>query len=169
MSEENNIKSNSTDERLNDIAPLLSKMNKSNAFSVPDDYFDNLPSVIQQKCIIQSKEKRTLNTKFLKPIYIAQYAFAVLFIFFGMQFLMKTNTSQPFANKTSINNSSYQYSEHFLLFDEDIDETDLADAFANSSEIEFQPITITGYSQINNNDIINYLVEESDDNNENIY
>ena len=34
-------------------APLLSAMNKTNPFNVPDDYFSSLGSIIQSRCLIE--------------------------------------------------------------------------------------------------------------------
>ncbi len=44
-------------EELKNIAPQLSQLPKKDAFTAPEGYFDDLPSMIQDRVIAQSKTK----------------------------------------------------------------------------------------------------------------
>lgn len=51
-------------EELKNIAPHLSQLPKKDAFTAPEGYFDDLPSMIQDRVIAQSKTKsRVLSPK----------------------------------------------------------------------------------------------------------
>ena len=44
-------------EELKNIAPHLSQLQKKDAFTAPEGYFDDLPSMIQDRVVAQSKTK----------------------------------------------------------------------------------------------------------------
>jgi len=168
---ENNINSDTSNEIIDNTAPLLSNINKNNGFVVPDRYFEQLSSKIQQQCVNSSKESwiKSILFSFAKPKYILRYSFTLVLLVLGAYFLLQINNSST--NTKGI--SSYSFNEQDtisdLIVNEEIDETELTDALANNSEIELQPINTIDNSQLNSNDIINYLIEDSEDNNDYIY
>lgn len=155
MKEKNNIK----DDLIDDLAPQLSKIGKSNGFEVPEGYFEELPYVLQHKCVIPIKEKKI--GLILKPIYIVQYSLFALFLFLGVYFLIKNNVVEPDTNFIS-DNSSNIYQNDVAVFDDDTDESELIEVIANNTEIDLQPIIMEDTSPLNMDDIINYLIDDTD-------
>jgi len=171
MIKENNITSEKTDGTIDNIAPLLSKINKNNGFAIPNGYFEQLSSEIQQQCVNSSKESwiKSVLYSFTKPKYILRYSFILLLLFFGTYFLLQINNNNLNTKVIASYSIDEQDTISELIINEEIDESELTDALANNSEIELQPINTIDNSIIDSNDIINYLIEESDDNNDYIY
>ena len=171
MKKENNINSDTSHEIIDNTAPLLSNINKNIGFVVPNGYFEQLSSEIQQQCINSSKESwiKSILFSFTKPKFILRYSFTLVLLTLGAYFLLQINNS----NTNTKGISSYSINEHDTIIDlivnEEIDESELTDALANNSEIELQPINTIDNSQLNSNDIINYLIEDSEDNYDYIY
>ncbi len=157
---ENNIEK----ESLNNIAPILSKINKSNGMHEPDEYFEQLPSIIQQKCNDLQKEPKIPS--FFNPKYVIRYVMVVLLLFFGILVLIRNNNDEPKTNKNiSYNDSSQDFIQNANIDDDD--ESLLTEALTNNSEIDIPSINLIDDIYLNTDDIINYLIDESDDNNEN--
>lgn len=168
MIERNNNTSDTSEHNIEDISPALSKINKNNGFVVPNGYFEQLSSEIQQRCVNSPKESwiKFVLSSFTKPKYILRYSFILVLLFFGTYFLLQNNNKNIYTKgiaSCSINNQKL-YAD--LIDDEDIDESDLTDLLTNNSEIELKPIDTIDNSLIDSNDIINYLTEENDDNND---
>ena len=101
MIERNNNTSDTSEHNIEDISPALSKINKNNGFVVPNGYFEQLSSEIQQRCVNSPKESwiKFVLSSFTKPKYILRYSFILVLLFFGTYFLFdprwKINQDYP--------------------------------------------------------------------------
>jgi hypothetical protein len=165
MSEENNI----TEEKLKGIAPVLSEIDRSNCFVVPEAYFDKLPAVIQQRCDENLKAGRmfVFSASILKPKQVFQYAVVIILIFLGIFFLVKKQVTDSRKNSVVTQNDSNRLQQNVFIFDEETDESELTDAIAGSDGAEIQPMDLPETANISSEDIIDYLLAECDENDEN--
>lgn len=59
-----------TMEELKDIAPLLNKLPKKDHFQAPDGYFDELPSMIQERVVVKPRFQWTHSLKYALPLVL---------------------------------------------------------------------------------------------------
>jgi hypothetical protein len=59
-----------TMEELKDIAPILNKLPKKNNFNTPEDYFDELPAIIQGRIKTKSTFQWGLTFKYALPVLV---------------------------------------------------------------------------------------------------
>ncbi len=169
MYSKKHINNKDESQNLKDLAPNLSEINRKNPFIVPDDYFDKLPSIIQQRC--NEKTGKTSWTKkinfILRPQYYVSISLAVIVIAFILISKHNSNTQ-----KILIASNNIEYYTRFLT-DEDIleigdfDEEILTETLVNetNSNEEISYISEnTDYKNISADDIINYLSEEDNNN-----
>lgn len=108
---------------IKDIAPTLYKIKKENPFSVPDNYFEGFPALIQEQCIKEKKEpwyKRFLHPKVSISLGCLILAFAI-----GINY---------YTNNLKSNSNTLMASfiiEADSLFIEDIDESILIELAAD--------------------------------------
>ncbi len=57
-------------EELKDIAPLLNKLPKKDHFQAPDGYFDELPSIIQDRVSVKPKFQWSHSLKYALPLVL---------------------------------------------------------------------------------------------------
>jgi disulfide oxidoreductase YuzD len=135
-------------EELNIQAPILSNIPKYNPFDVPVGYFDELPTLIQQKCINRPAkfEWREWLAAIIKPNF-AIPVLSVLLIASAAIYYTEKNEKQiekPVAEEINIDEQL-----------QNIDESTIIDALAE-----------TNNESINENDnekIMNYLLENNVD------
>ncbi|MCW3072023.1 MAG: hypothetical protein JWQ09_6048 [Segetibacter sp.] len=111
-------------EELKTEAPFLSNIPKYNPFEVPAHYFDELPTLIREKC---AAPERTSAFEWLKMLFRPNFAVPVLTViviaFAGIRSLeQKTESSSPMAEEINV--------EEQL---QDIDETTIIEALASAS------------------------------------
>ncbi|MCK5822612.1 MAG: hypothetical protein KAG95_01315 [Bacteroidales bacterium] len=135
-------------EDLSKIAPNLSKIKKENNFNVPDNYFDDFPSIVQERI---SKKSSTFISKFLflilKPQFIA--AFSIVVIFFVSYSIFNSH------KETNIL-SSNDVAEYFEQNQTDYDENLLIDVIVNDPNIDIS-------NNSDNDVIIDYLIDNDID------
>jgi len=156
-------KENINTDNLNDIAPFLSKIDKKNPFVVPDDYFDNLPLLIQKKCT----KRQNINfwskiyEYFLTPKHAITIAFGVILILISSIFIFNN------INDNS-NNNSFSYIENIIKENYDIDNIDESLIVETLlSEVDTNDIANlvinNDIEMLNSDDIIDYLSDNIDD------
>lgn len=100
MSENKNIQ-----DELNELAPRLAKMQKTNPFVVPDNYFETLPQIILQKAILQ--EKKSFDwigwlQYLLRPKFSLSFGVLIFAVIFSVKiFEKKTSAVSDFDKLTS--------------------------------------------------------------------
>ena len=104
-------------EELKDIAPHLSQLPKNDAFKSPKGYFDDLPSIIQDRVIAQTKTK----SRNFSPVWVFSTlgvvsVLCVLF-FIGKSPELHTSISEQEAT-AYINENLEQEFDETLLADE---------------------------------------------------
>lgn len=134
-------------EELKAEAPILSSIPKYNPFEIPTGYFDELPSVVQEKC---SRAPQTSFAEWIRMLFRPQFAIPVLCMiliaFAGIRYLNQGNEE----NKNN-------YVEELSLDEQlrSIDETTLVEALAasdNESEADPEEEIIKEYLMDNNID-----------------
>jgi len=136
-----------TKAELGRLSGKLSEINKSNPFSTPKDYFDELPQKIKANCI--ANDRKPLLNIFFEHIFQPKYA-----IGFSILFIAILSVSIIFSNQKD-NSSANEFSE---VSWEDILNTD---PFFFDDYSEFELIT-TLVSQTNEN--LNLLTPSSEEN-----
>jgi hypothetical protein len=137
---------NNNNEDIEKMAPFLSKIEKENHFSVPENYFEVLPEVISDKNL-NMNFLQTLIDRLSWRVLVPVSSLIVLFLFFF-------NFNQ---NNTKFELSSEQLSE--LIIEEDyldIDDYLIYDAYAEILEDENEESSDT-------EEYINYLIENNID------
>ncbi|MCW3104260.1 MAG: hypothetical protein JWO09_2700 [Bacteroidetes bacterium] len=111
-------------EELKTEAPLLSSIPKYNPFEVPAHYFDELPTLIQEKCAAPEKVSAFEWLKMLfRPNFAVPVLTVILIAFAGIRYLDHgTEVSSPMAEEISV--------EEQL---QSIDETTIIEALASAS------------------------------------
>lgn len=113
-------------EELKNIAPHLSQLPKKDAFTVPEGYFDDLPSRIQDRVITQRK----LTSSNFSPVWIFS-TLGVASVLCVMFFLGKSPEVQ---NSISEQEASAYINENL---EQEFDETLLADELITSNNKTF--------------------------------
>ena len=137
-------------EDLSKIAPSLSKIKKENSFKVPDNYFDDFPTIIQEK--ISTKPSFSFS-KYLffifRPQFIAVFSLIVIFVVSYSIFNshLKTNT-------LSSNDVAEYFEQNQSGYDEDL----LIDVIVNDPNIN-----ISNNSDKDNDEITDYLINNDID------
>lgn len=134
------------DDKLNEIAPSLSKMSRQHPFTAPDGYFDSLPTIITER-ITAEKEKPWLTKVFeqlLQPKFTA--ALAALVLAAGAWWYLGDRI-QP-SNEIALTYTDLAESEFFY----DLDEQLLVEELAENTS-----------SETGNTDLENYLLENETD------
>ena len=152
---------------LKDLAPNFSKIEKKNPFMVPNDYFEKLPSIIQQRC----NEKTLWEKRFsfiLRPQYYVSVSLAVIVIIFILISYNKSNTQKILiANNNNIEYYAKFLTEQDILEIGDFDEETLIEILLNETNSNKKISYISEYADykdISADDIINYLSDEEDNN-----
>lgn len=131
------------------LAPTLLSIDKYNPFEVPTDYFEELPSIVQER-VIASKNKPSYFEwlfLFLKPRFVLPMLAIVFVSIVGIKYLnnkveVKTETSEDLSL------------EDHLYY---IDETDIIDQLTADASVE------TESTSDDDNSIENYLIDNNID------
>jgi len=184
MKKENNISENFEDD-MKHFAPKLSVINKTDPFTVPESYFDELPGIISGKISANdakaNEHKRLIlfTPKFFIPLTVGVSVIAILFmVYFIPEMKVKKNNTTESANAGISAEELYLDS---LIKNNDLDESLLAQVLINddtsknarsSSTLEHnikylnKSIVVIKDTinkiQITDDDIIQYLNEEKD-------
>ena len=127
--------------------PNLSMVGKENPFRVPEDYFESLPAIIQEKCVKSSSGLRNkIYANILKPHYIV--AASLVLVFAG--FMIFKSVKQYDANRSISSNENY--TEEYLLNIENVDEDQIAEILSEEK------------STVKSDDIIDYLSDDDPNN-----
>ena len=126
-------------EELKDIAPILNQLPKKDSFQVPENYFDELPGLIQDRVQVKTKSQWT---------YVLKYALPVLLVIVSVAYFSQKNTDK------SIQISKQEAVDYIdNQMDIDFDETLLAE------EISVQTV-----EQITETSVVeDYLLDEADE------
>ena len=104
-------------EELKNIAPHLSQLPKKDAFTAPEGYFDDLPSMIQDRVIAQSKTKsRVLSPKWAFGSF--GLAAVLCLVFFLGQSSEDTNSISKQEATAYVNENIEQEFDETLLAEE---------------------------------------------------
>ncbi len=119
-------------EELKVIAPILNQLPKKDSFQVPEDYFDELPGLIQDRVQVKTKTQWT---------YVLKYALPVLLLIVSVLYFSQKNTDQ------SIQISKQEAVDYIdNQMDIDFDETLLAEEIsAQSVEQNTQTSSVEEY------------------------
>lgn len=184
MKKDNNIPENFEDD-LKHFAPKLSGINKTDPFTVPESYFDELPGMISDKCSAKdakspAHERILLFTpKFYIPLAIGVSVIAILFtVYFIPEMKVRKNNMMELANTEK---SAEELYVDTLIANNDMDETLLAQALINNDTSKnARPASAMEHNikylnksnvvindtvnkiQITDDDIIQYLKEDKD-------
>lgn len=145
--------SNKNNEELKKIAPHLFKIEKKNVFEVPENYFEKLPGLMQDKVHAKTKAK-----SYWVPDYKLALAAAsvCLLIFAGVNYFTASNKeSKEMATSEMV--ESYD-----SLYLGSSDETDMAEELDDAS-LEKTSAQINKNSSISNSDIEEYLLSDNID------
>ena len=129
---------------LKDKAPLLSSIEKKHHFDTPENYFEQLPSTIQQK-IKQTKTNtfKTLFSKLLKP----QFAISLSVILLAGSFYLY--------NQNKTDNNQYAY---VAVNVDSLNVNELSDMLDTDQLESIVPADNNAYAET-----INYLIENYND------
>lgn len=100
-----------TNHELNDIAPELNKMEKDNPFSVPANYFQELPQSIQQK-IAHKKNSSPAFSFFTNPRFVLSGITTLLVIIFAGYFFFAKDVSNGLDSQDWIMDELAWYSDY---------------------------------------------------------
>ena len=138
---------NREENELKNSFPNLSKISRENPFTLPNDYFETLPTIIQEKCVKASSGlKNKIYVKILKPHYIMMAS--LVLIFSGM--MIYKSVKQYETNRSILRNENY--TEEYLLNIENIDEDQIAEVLSEEK------------STVKSDDIIDYLSDDDPNN-----
>jgi hypothetical protein len=137
-------------EDIKSFAPALLNIPKHNPFDVPSDYFDELPSIVQEK-ILETKS-RPLRfewlTLLIKPRFVFPMVVTIFIAVLGINFM---NKNAEVKNTIEIEELSLE--DHLYY----IDETEIIDQLTADAVIENEDL------QTDNNSIENYLLDNNID------
>ena len=153
----------------------LSFINKENPFVVPEEYFENLPGIISERCAVAEKAKVKrpfyLLPKFYFPVLSGIAAVVVFILLFELNNKHEADKSGIAQNSQVSQEYSYLGS---LIDDNDLEESDLVEAIVSDDTAKgiipvFVEPSASQSEQLKNNtdsveitkdDIIQYLLEE---------
>lgn len=149
-----------SEEELKENAPLLFGIPKENPFSVPDNYFDALPTQVQERYLASGKEAFTFQlilrswyqSMQKRPLYAIATVTLFLVVSFGLVQIIQLNSGD--------NEISNSIQANSLLQPEDqLDEEVLADALVEQGYFEEAKKTVQ--TKAEDQKIINYLLNEN--------
>ena len=150
------MKTNYTDnenEELKKIAPHLFKIEKKEVFTTPENYFESLPGLLQDRV-----HEKTKTTTFFAPRYrLALVAASVgLFIFVGVKFYTsQTKETTEIATTEMVQSYDNQYLAS-------ADETELTDQLDDET-LDNTSVQINKNTSASNDEITDYLINDNID------
>ena len=154
MSNKNNI---FNEESLEKEAPLLASIPKRNPYTVPEGYFDELPSAIMEKCRQSTATPVRANKIFW--LFRPQWMMAVFVGVVGLTFLLRHDTPQTYeAMASKISDSAiYQNLQNNIDY---VDVSSLEEAVQNDNTFT---APVQSDSTSNQEDIVKYLMNHNVD------
>lgn len=151
----------SNESDINTETPLLSSIPKRNPFSVPDGYFDTLPSSLLEKCR-QAKPKPEFSTKtfwLLKP----QWMLAVFAVAAGLTVFIRSerNTANAFPPYQTLASALPDSALYSALQNniEYVDVNSLEDALPGENLAHAS--LRSDSASVNRQEIVNYLINHN--------
>ena len=126
-------------EELKDIAPILNQLPKKDSFQIPENYFDELPGLIQDRVRVKAQTRWNYVLKYALP-------FVLLIVSIGYFTQNKTDETVQISKKEAADYIDNQ-------MDIDFDETLLAE------EISAQTVELHTETSA----VEDYLLEEADE------
>jgi tRNA A22 N-methylase len=148
MENKNNISENG-----NNLPPILTKIGKENSFSVPKNYFEVLPQVINDKKL---NNKRIVNIFDNLSYRILAPTLGVLTLIMTIYILQPNNTTLELTNEQL---SEIIINEELIEFDENLVYEVYAETESTSSSEQTTDEEIIDYL-INDNISINLIIDE---------
>ena len=167
MKNENNILNE--DEELKKMAPFLWGVNKQNPFKAPEDYFETLPQIIQEKCQTNAENKKWTWGSFTvyKPVMVVASVTVVLVI---ALFYVFVNPRRPIKENEAEYNSFVRDEGTLNDLSDVFDESTIIDAVLTGSSENVSDSAILEKDNLfmenpeyTKDDVINYLLEENSD------
>ena len=160
MNNKKNIYEEDVKKELENLSEKLSGLNKNNPFSTPKDYFDELPSIIKEKCI--SIDKKPFFKIIFENFILPKYA-----IGFALLFIAILSVSIIFLNQGN-NSSTIEFAEitwedvlktdpHFF---DDYSESELITTLVSQTNGNMNLLTPSSEENISDEDLIDYLSNE---------
>ncbi len=126
-------------EELKDIAPILNQLPKKDSFQIPENYFDELPGLIQDRVRVKTQTRWN---------YAIKYALPLVFLIIAIGYFTQNKTDD------TVQISKQEAADYIdNQMDIDFDETLLAE------EISAQ--TVEQHTE--NSAVEDYLLEEADE------
>lgn len=151
------------DEHLNASLNEISKLKKSFPFSVPDNYFDELPSKISNR--ITEKSESSVLSNFLtylrKPVYAVSTGLAAIVIIISIVFLSQDrNSAIIFSDEITLEEILTEYP----YFYENVYESDIINLLLADTDEDFLNLYLDNeeMESIPDEDIIDYLLDENE-------
>jgi hypothetical protein len=140
-------------DELNDLGSSLARREKKNNFSVPENYFENLNSIVQDKIAATRKQRwqeRVFVFLFQQKLVLASL---LIVIIFGSVYYFKNagNTILPFDNTQ----------QELALTDDDVNA--LAAELDEHTVTEFYAQSISASTENSNTEIEEYLIDNNID------
>jgi hypothetical protein len=145
------------DDKLNEIAPTLSKMSRQHPFIAPDGYFDSLPTIISER-ITAEKEKPfwvTWRTIVLRPRLTAALVSVLMVAGAWWYFSNRTGNNQNGSEEIAVTYADIVESGIFYEWDELL----LVEELAANSTDEPESTDMENYLIENETDINNLINE----------
>lgn len=142
------------------IAPALSKMEKTNPFTVPDHYFDRLPAIITEKCHTKEQKKVNIFHWFTSVSFRYQLAMAsgaiLIILAVVLVLTIPQNNHVSVAQDITWDDVMQEENVLYLDFDEDV----LIEMLAEMNGMEDYS-TDENVENLTSEDIIDYLMNEN--------
>ena len=125
-------------EEIRMFAPVLLNIPKYSPFEVPVDYFDDLPSIIQEKTIVSHVGTRDLSWLWLifKPRFIIPFAATIIVAVAGINYMNRNaEILSPDIEELSLEEHLY-YIDEAAIFEQYADETSEDEVAKEDSSIE---------------------------------
>jgi len=144
-------------EDIKSFAPALLNIQKNSPFAVPSDYFDELPSIVQEKIVDSNKRTSRFEwlTLLIKPRFVFPMVVTIFIAAIGINFM---NNNAEVKSTTATEELSLEDHLYYINENEIIDQL-TADASVENETVETEDKNIENYLLENN-------IDESNLNNE---
>ncbi len=144
------------------VMSLLASLPKTNPFTVPDHYFDQLPARIMQKVSEQAGSGRNLIRTIIEmrwPYKLAMAASVIFIVFIAYYLAFTPQSTQPlFSDLQQITAGELIEYDGYLV---DLDES-LVDEWIEQQgdDVDAELVDLTSLDELSETDIMNYLLVE---------
>ena len=163
MSTEKQKYNSNKDEHLNASLNEISNLKKSFPFSVPENYFEELPSKISSRITEKSESSILSNllTYLKKPVYAVSTSLALITIVISsVLYFQEKNSGDLLSDEITLEEILKEYP----YFYENIYESDIINLLLADTDEEFLNLYLDNeeMESIPDEDIIDYLLDEND-------